>query len=44
MALLDPGDEAVVFRPYYFNHVMALQLVNTEIKYASCKEDLTPGI
>jgi aspartate/methionine/tyrosine aminotransferase len=26
LTLLDPNDQAVVFAPYYFNHVMALQL------------------
>lgn len=26
MTLLDPNNQAVIFAPYYFNHVMALQL------------------
>lgn len=26
VALLDPGDSCVLFRPYYFNHLMALQM------------------
>ncbi len=25
LALLDEGDAAVLFKPYYFNHLMALQ-------------------
>ena len=26
LTLLDAGDRAVLFRPYYFNHLMALQV------------------
>ncbi len=26
LTLLDAGDAAVLFRPYYFNHAMALQM------------------
>ena len=28
MATCDPGDEVVLIAPYYFNHYMALQLLN----------------
>ena len=26
LTLLDAGDAAVLFRPYYFNHAMAIQM------------------
>ena len=26
LTLLDPGDKAVIFKPYYFNALMALQV------------------
>uniref|UniRef100_A0A7S0LII8 Aminotransferase class I/classII large domain-containing protein n=1 Tax=Coccolithus braarudii TaxID=221442 RepID=A0A7S0LII8_9EUKA len=29
LALLDAGDAAVLFRPYYFNHLMALQMTGS---------------
>ena len=28
LALLDPQDAAVLFAPYYFNHMMALQVMS----------------
>ena len=28
IGLLDPGDACVLFAPYYFNHLMALQMTN----------------
>ena len=31
LSLLDAGDAAVLFRPYYFNHLMALQMTGSEI-------------
>ena len=29
LALLDAGDAAVLYRPYYFNHLMALQMTGS---------------
>jgi len=29
LALLDAGDAALLFRPYYFNHLMALQMTGS---------------
>eukprot|EP00947_MAST-08B_sp_MAST-8B-sp1_P005920 g5920.t1 len=29
LSLLDAGDAAVLFKPYYFNHIMALQMAGT---------------
>ncbi|KAL0487340.1 aspC [Acrasis kona] len=34
--LCDVGDAAVLFRPYYFNHIMALQLSNVEPVLIDC--------
>ncbi len=28
LAICDPNDEIIVIKPYYFNHMMALQLSN----------------
>lgn len=56
MALTDPGDEAIIFEPYYFNakvlldciaHLMiqmALELLNVRPVIAKCKDDLTPEL
>lgn len=33
MTLCDAGDEVIVFTPYYFNHVMALQLINAKVGF-----------
>lgn len=30
MALCDPGDKAALLKPYYFNHLMALQMTGVE--------------
>ena len=40
LSLLDENDVAVVFRPYYFNHLMALQMVGADVHVASVKDDL----
>ena len=32
-ALCDPGDSVVLFKPYYFNHHMALQMTDCSISY-----------
>ncbi|EGD72718.1 hypothetical protein PTSG_04446 [Salpingoeca rosetta] len=39
LALCDAGDEVVLFRPYYFNHHMALQMTGCNISY--CPRDHT---
>ena len=39
LTLLDPGDRAVLFRPHYFNHAMALQLANVR----TVSGDMTPA-
>jgi aspartate/methionine/tyrosine aminotransferase len=44
LAICDPGDEVVLFAPYYFNNIMALQLANVTPVIVPCKEDLTPDI
>jgi len=31
ISLLDQGDSAVLFAPYYFNHAMALQMTGADI-------------
>ena len=38
LALLDPADEVVLFLPYYFNHLMALQMTGSahSIVYGPC--------
>ena len=33
LTLIDPGNRAVLFLPYYFNHLMALQLANAHVVY-----------
>jgi aspartate/methionine/tyrosine aminotransferase len=34
----------VVFTPYYFNHVMALQMTNTPIVYCECNDEGIPNL
>ena len=38
LGLLDPGDKVVLFRPYYFNHLMALQMTggSRSVCYGPC--------
>ena len=31
LSLLDAGDSAALFRPYYFNHLMALQMTGSQL-------------
>jgi aspartate/methionine/tyrosine aminotransferase len=31
MTICDAGDEVIIFKPYYFNHLMALQLINAKV-------------
>jgi aspartate/methionine/tyrosine aminotransferase len=35
--LCDAGDSAVLFKPYYFNHLMALQLSNVKPVFVECR-------
>jgi aspartate/methionine/tyrosine aminotransferase len=35
MTVCDVGDEVIIFTPYYFNHLMALQLINAKVSGAS---------
>lgn len=38
LTLLDPGDSVVLFVPYYFNHLMAIQMTGgaTNVVYGRC--------
>lgn len=38
LALLDPWDKVVLFRPYYFNHLMALQMTGgaRSVRFGPC--------
>ena len=44
LSLLDESDAAIVFRPYYFNHMMALQMVGANVEIAATHEDLQPDL
>lgn len=44
LSLLDEGDVAILFRPYYFNHMMALQMVGADVEIASVHDDLQPDL
>ena len=46
LALLDAGDPAMLFRPYYFNHLMALQMTGSaaEVILPPSTADLLPDI
>ncbi len=44
MTICDPGDEVIIFTPYYFNHLMALQLISVTPVLAPCLEDFTPDL
>ena len=46
LALLDAGDPAMLFRPYYFNHLMALQMTGSapEVILPPSIADLLPDI
>eukprot|EP00741_Cyanophora_paradoxa_P007635 tig00001178_g7384.t1 len=45
LALCDPGDEAILLAPYYFNHMMALQLANVAPRVLPFRpEDLQPDL
>mmetsp|Transcript_29176 Transcript_29176/g.38366 ORF Transcript_29176/g.38366 Transcript_29176/m.38366 type:complete len:420 (-) Transcript_29176:238-1497(-) len=45
LALCDPGDKVVVVKPFYFSHLVALQLAGTSICYADFQaETLLPDM
>jgi len=44
LSLLSEGDTAVLFRPYYFNHMMALQMVGASVEVADVDEHLLPDL
>jgi len=44
LSLLSEGDTAMVFRPYYFNHMMALQMVGASVEVAAVDEQLMPDL
>lgn len=44
MALCDPGDEAILFTPYYFNHLMAFQMAGVRVRFAHCDPDHHPDL
>ena len=37
LALCDPGDEAIILTPYYFSHVLALQIAQAHV--TTCRWD-----
>lgn len=43
IALLDAGDAAVLFTPYYFNHLMALQARIMLLGCVSTRGDCAPA-
>eukprot|EP00288_Rhodomonas_lens_P016664 CAMPEP_0177699786 /NCGR_PEP_ID=MMETSP0484_2-20121128/5761_1 /TAXON_ID=354590 /ORGANISM="Rhodomonas lens, Strain RHODO" /LENGTH=391 /DNA_ID=CAMNT_0019210971 /DNA_START=136 /DNA_END=1311 /DNA_ORIENTATION=+ len=44
ISLLDEGDGAVLFAPYYFNHAMALQMTSAEIVIGKVDQALLPDL
>jgi aspartate/methionine/tyrosine aminotransferase len=46
LTLLGDGEKAIFFRPYYFNHIMAVQLAvgNQGVVLGDCKEDGVPDL
>ena len=44
MALTDPGDEIILLTPYYFNHEMAIRLVNATPVLVPTLENFHPDI
>lgn len=46
LALLDAGDAALLFRPYYFNHLMALQMTGSarELVLPDSTPELQPDV
>lgn len=44
LTLLDSGDRAVVFRPYYFNHLMQLRMLGVEAALPEMTSALVPDL
>jgi len=44
IALLDDGDAAVIFAPYYFNHKMALQMTGCSVVVGHTDNSLLPDM
>jgi aspartate/methionine/tyrosine aminotransferase len=44
LAMLDHESKAVLFAPYYFNHMMALQMTGAEVVVADCDDTFVPDM
>jgi len=51
LAIADPNDEIILLRPYYFNHEMAINMINcksvivdTDLHYQPCMEKIVTAI
>mmetsp|Transcript_39875 Transcript_39875/g.55411 ORF Transcript_39875/g.55411 Transcript_39875/m.55411 type:complete len:437 (-) Transcript_39875:114-1424(-) len=44
VTLLDGGGKTVLFSPYYFNHLMALQMTGNPVLVAECDKDFVPDM
>ena len=51
LAIADPGDEIILMRPYYFNHEMAINMINckpvivdSDSNYQPCLEKISESI
>ena len=44
LAITDPGDEVILLRPYYFNHLMAAQMANCVPVVVATDDDFQPDI
>ena len=42
LAITDPGDEIILLRPYYFNHLMAAQMANCVPVVVATNDDFQP--
>ena len=42
MAIADPGDEIILLSPYYFNHEMAITMLNCKPVVVSCNDNFQP--
>lgn len=44
MAITDPGDEVILLRPYYFNHEMAINMINCHAIIVDTDENYQPDL
>ena len=44
MAIADPGDEIILISPYYFNHEMAVTMLNCKTVIVPCDETYQPEL